>query len=197
VKNNRTGRLDRHLDLSRESAWLLRATAIYFDQLVMRDSVDAGVIQYGPDPLLDHTDDIKALKSANMLEVLAPQNVIKDYGEPLAEAIESDISDAEFKAICDKYDPNGKGIWRIWTAKIPNTPKMDETVQKFAMDNADRAQREGVSERLSEEAKKEKNPYDENPLFAGGPYYRDVRVPLHVAFLSLFLLAPAFRSNRS
>ncbi|SNQ59674.1 hypothetical protein [Candidatus Methanoperedens nitratireducens] len=98
-----------------EQGLLLKAAALYFDKLYILDPEKACWAGIGQNPL---SDDLKLLEQENVLERIAPEDVLHKYEKIIAESVRADMKDPEFLKLCEQ-----SGRARRWTLALAKVPK--------------------------------------------------------------------------
>jgi hypothetical protein len=120
---------------------LLKAAALYFDKLIILDPVDASWDTIGAEFYV--RDAVQMLKEAGILKIVTPSEILKKFEDSLYEAIRSDMSNAEFLALCDAHArESGKDRWTLSLAKVPKDMQTDQAMRQlmgnFARDVANK-----------------------------------------------------------
>jgi hypothetical protein len=101
-----------YASFTNEQIPLLKVAALYFDKLSILDPVGASWTAVGADHIA--RDAITLLRSAGILEVVTPADVLAKYAGPLTEAIGRDMADREFLELCDaQVKATGKQRWTL------------------------------------------------------------------------------------
>ena len=113
---------------------LLKATALYFDKIFLLDPEKAtsGDIGIGSPEI---TANVALLEQHEILERVAPEDVVAKHEKAIANAVPADMADPEFFRLCES---SGKTHWTVALAKIPtgirDDPKYkptDQSMQRF------------------------------------------------------------------
>jgi hypothetical protein len=108
---------------------LLRLVALYFDRLYLLDPEKATGGTVGAGEIAAEARALEA-EDVGLLERFAPEDVISIYADAIAQAIQEDMSDPEFVALCEKKaDESGRHMWTIAIAKVPLAIREDPRYQ--------------------------------------------------------------------
>src|ERR1035441_9792606 len=107
---------------------LLKASALYFDKLVLLDPVGASWDTIGADNTA--RDAVRLLRDQGILETVTPATVLATYGAEISEAIRRDMGDREFLELCEAQSrATGKQRWTLSLAKVPQDVQTDHTMR--------------------------------------------------------------------
>ncbi len=108
-----------YASVTEEQSLLLKAAALWFDKLYILDPTKAtwGRIGIGA---MEH--DVRLLEQEQILQRIAPEEVLHKYELTITAAIRRDLADPEFVKLCaDK----GGGSWTLALAKVPQALRGD------------------------------------------------------------------------
>jgi hypothetical protein len=135
--------------LKDEQALLLKAAALFFDQLYILDPAKASSGTIGPgDAALEQ----ELLEREQILVRVSPEEVLHKYEAAITNAIRDDLQDRDFLEMCRR---RGGGRWTLALAKVPQEIRNDPQFQPI--DQSMRHLMGDVARSLSAEASR----YDE------------------------------------
>jgi hypothetical protein len=139
-----------YASLGGKQSLLLKAAALYFDNLFILDPLKASWDTIGPG---DQEGDLRLLESEGILKRIAPEEVLFSNEKAITEAIQSDLADPEFLKICAPME--GKR-WTLALAKVPKAIRTDPAYQPLDQSMRNIMTGAGSDTRYLEET------YDEN-----------------------------------
>jgi hypothetical protein len=120
---------------------LLKVAALYFDKLFILDPVGASWASIGAD---NHTQAaLNLLKTAGILQIVTPADVLAKYAGQITAAIRRDIHTREFLNLCEA---RGAGRWTLSLAKVPQDLQTDQSIRDLMGDFARRMAKEAAAE---------------------------------------------------
>jgi hypothetical protein len=96
-----------------EQSILLKVAALYFDKLYILDPMKATFGRIGIGRV---EEDVRLLEQVQILERVAPEEVLNKHESTILAAIQRDLGDAEFRRLCAE---KGSSTWTLALAKIP------------------------------------------------------------------------------
>lgn len=114
---------------------LLKVAALWFDKLVILDSVGASWDTIGADQIARNA--VRPLKDAGILEMVTPATVLAKYERPIADAVRRDMADREFLELCKAHSQAaGKQRWTLAMSKVPQDLQTDQSMRHLLGDYA-------------------------------------------------------------
>jgi hypothetical protein len=98
---------------------LLKAAALYFDKLYVLDPLKASFGQIG---IGAAERDVQLLEQEQILDRVAPEEVLNKYEATITAAIKRDLNDAGFKKLCAEKIGS---LWTLALAKVPEGLRHD------------------------------------------------------------------------
>lgn len=121
-----------------EQSLLLKVVALYFDKLYILDPVKATFGRIGIGRV---EEDVRLLEQEQILERVAPEEVLNKHEATISAAIQRDLGDAEFRRLCAE---KGGRSWTLALAKVPKT--LRETPAFQPLDESMKRALKGYSE---------------------------------------------------
>ena len=112
-----------YASLNKEQTLLLKATALYFDKLYMLDPMKASWAAIG---MRELEADLRLLEKENLLERIAPEEILHRHETTIVSAIQRDRADAGFRKLCEE---KGDSRWTLALAKVPQPLRNDPAYQ--------------------------------------------------------------------
>ena len=148
---------------------LLKVAAIYFDKLYILDPEKSSSGMIGiQDPEVAKDVSLLEHKSIQIVERVAPEDVVEQYESAIAKAVRDDMQDREFMQHCAASD---KDYWTIALAKIPKDIRDDPKFQP-----KDKAMQRLMGEVPREAADSARRFYDETYVERMQPVYSEQNV---------------------
>lgn len=109
---------------------LLKATALYFDKLLVLDPESASWGTIGADAAASEA--MIRLEAEGLFEKVAPETVLASYADALLASVAADCRDPEFVEICKR---SGKADrWTLALAKVPEKLREEEVMRTLLGD---------------------------------------------------------------
>jgi len=106
---------------------LLKVAAVWFDELFILDPEKASGNTIG---LGEHAADVALLEREQILQRVAPEEVLAAYEKSIADAVYADLGDREFIALCESSG-RARG-WTLALAKVPKEIREDPQHREYA-----------------------------------------------------------------